>query len=229
MSPSSIISLTYSSNNILLLLVHVAFSYYYVSPTLHFFATRAHLCSIYLLLLPATGVPRFLSGKSRSPRRNRIFTVFAKSIGPCKYVSLPAPLLGPQSRFGGKLLKNLSGLPPERDCSSKRVNPPYISSVSPISACFFALAFPFFLPFHIFLSCTSQTSLRTSSPLGFLLSIYSSCPYFLNNYDIPPYSSSPFCCFLSFNSMNHAWLATSFLVCSLLYVGIPTLSCVYLP
>ena len=27
-------------------------------------------------------------------------------------------LLGPQSRFGDKLLENLSGLPPKRDCDS---------------------------------------------------------------------------------------------------------------
>ena len=40
-----------------------------------------------------------------------------------KWTRHPSPLLGPQSRFGdnrGKTTRNLSGLPPKRDCSSRR-------------------------------------------------------------------------------------------------------------
>ena len=48
-------------------------------------------------------------------------------------------------------------------------SPVYIVRVSPISPCFLALAFPFFLSFLLPLSCTSQTSLQTSHHL-FLVS-----------------------------------------------------------
>ena len=37
----------------------------------------------------------FLSGRSRSPARNRSFSFFAYSIGPCKYVFIPISSLNP--------------------------------------------------------------------------------------------------------------------------------------
>ena len=39
-------------------------------------------------------------------------------------------LLVPQSRFGDKVLGNLDGLSPKRDCSSKRVNTIILRSIS---------------------------------------------------------------------------------------------------
>ena len=62
-----------------------------------------------------------LSGRSRLPTRQRSFRVFAKSIGPCKYVFVPIPSL----------------------------NAPCISQVFFSDSTLFlsAIAFPFFLPF----------------------------------------------------------------------------------
>ena len=48
---------------------------HYVRPTLYCYATRAHICS-HVLLLPTTGLS-LLSGGSRSPTQNRIFSFFA--------------------------------------------------------------------------------------------------------------------------------------------------------
>ena len=67
---------------------------------------------------------------------------------------------------------------------------------------FLSLVVPFFLCFLLLLSCTSQSSPWTASPLGFLLRISFSN---FRDYAIPPCSSSPFCCFLPYSSINHGW------------------------
>ena len=77
---------------------------------------------------------------------------------------------------------------------SVRFIPRIFFRVSPMSPWFLALAFPFFLSFLLPVSCTSQTSLRTSS-LWFH-PIFLPC---LLCYAIPPYSSSPFCYFLQYS------------------------------
>ena len=86
--------------------------------------------SVHLLPLPPPPHPPppgywhtyfFLLAAPDHLHEKRSFSVFAKSLGPCKYVFIPIPSL----------------------------SPPYISTagVSPISHYFLALAFPFFLSF----------------------------------------------------------------------------------
>ena len=79
-----------------------------------------------------------LSGRPRSPTRNRSFSIFAKSIGPCKYVFIPIPSL----------------------------NPLISRSVFPSLPYSLALAFPFFLYFLLPLPFSSETSRRTSTLLS---------------------------------------------------------------
>ena len=123
------------------LLVHFTLSYY-VSSTLYYFATRAHLC-IYFLLLPATGIHLFLPpGGSRPPTRKRSFSVFAESIGPCKVRFRSYPFASPRAYLCMLLRFHLVS---KRD--------PFRLSLSSL----------------LLLSCTSRTSLRTSLLLGFLL------------------------------------------------------------
>ena len=43
-----------------------------------------------------------LSDRSTSPTRNHSFSVFAKSIGPCKHVFIPSPSLTPEEGGGGE-------------------------------------------------------------------------------------------------------------------------------
>ena len=65
--------------------------------SLYYFATKAHL-RIFFLLLPTTGIP-LLSGRSRSPTRNRSFSVFTKSVLPCNCVFIPISSLTPPYIF----------------------------------------------------------------------------------------------------------------------------------
>ena len=166
------------------------------------------LCEIYSILLCHYGhinastssswLPVYLfllSGRSRSPTRNRSFSVFAKSNRPCKYVFIPIPWL----------------------------NRPYtsLSSVSPISPFFLALVFPSFYPFLLLLSCTSQTSMWTSSLLGFLL-----CPSVLPRLRYPTLFQLALL-LLSPTQLYQRRLAASFLARSLLYVAVTTFSRLY--
>ena len=175
-----------------------------------------------------------LSGRSRSPTRNRSFGVFAKSTGRSKYVFLPVPSLDPPVYLYSKYFSDFFNL-------------------------FLAIGFSVFLSLLLVLPCTSQKSPRMSSCRS-----VSSCslPHSLN-YVIPPYASSPFCCFLlqpctsqkisadvmSFGfllspttlsqiryptvfqlallllstiQLHQLWLPTSFLACSLLCVACST-------
>ena len=80
-------------------------------------------------------------------------------------------------------------------------------SVSPLSPCFLALAFPLFLYFLLLLSCTPQTSLWTVYLLGFLLQ-----PCVLSRLCYPTVSQLA----LLLPSPIHPyqlWLATSFSAC----------------
>ena len=76
------------------LLADVTFSHNVIS-TLFFLGARTHLC---ILLLPTTGIP-LLSGRSRSPTRNRSFSVFTKSVLPCNCVFIPISSLTPPYIF----------------------------------------------------------------------------------------------------------------------------------
>ena len=116
-----------------------------MSSALYCFARCAH---IYVhLFSPPPGywyVYLFLLyGRSRSPIiRKRSCSVFAESIGSCKYT------------FSFLFLP-----------STPRISPSAFS----IPPCFLVLAFPLFLSFLLLLPCTSQTSRRTSPLLGFPL------------------------------------------------------------
>ena len=149
--------------------------------TLYCFATRAYLCLYFLLPLPATGILA-----SFCPGHLREFAVSAISRSP----------LGRANTFS---LVSLRSIP--------HVSP----SVSSISPCFLAPAFPFFLSFLLFLPSTSQTFLRTSSLLG-SFQYHSKFLNYTNN--ITPYSSSPFCYFVP--HIHQLRLAASFLAWSLL-------------
>ena len=133
---------------------------WYVSSTLYYFATRAHLC-IYCLLLPATGIPW-----CQVPG---ISFFFLASPGRLHQIAVSAILRSPLGGANKLLFLSLRLTP--RIC---------LSSVSPISPCFLALAFPFFLSFLPLMPCTRQTSLRTSSLLAFL-----SCPSILSQLSYP--------------------------------------------
>ena len=77
-----------------------------------------------------------LSGRSRSPTRNCSFSVFAQSMGPCKYLSFLS--LSVTSRTSLNVL--------------------------PFPPCFLTLAFFFSLPFLLLLDCTQGSPWTVSLP-----------------------------------------------------------------
>ena len=94
-------------------------------------------------------------------------------------------------------------------------------NIFPRSNFFLALAFPLLPCLLLPLSRTPQTSPRTV----FFLVSSEALPQFVD-YSIPPYSSSPLCCFLQ--TALSAIAGFLFLACSLLYIAISTFSRLYL-
>ena len=73
-------------------------------------------------------------------------------------------------------------------------------NVPPPSPCFLALAFSLFLSLILPLSCTPKLFCGQHISLIFSYIL----PYVLY-YAIPPYSSSPFCCFLPHSPISPGW------------------------
>ena len=73
-------------------------------------------------------------------------------------------------------------------------------TVPPLSPCILALVYRLFYPFFFF--CLAPLKLLYGQYL-FLVSSYI-LPYFLD-YAIPPYSSSPFRCFLPYSPISYSW------------------------
>ena len=112
-----------------------------------------------------------LSGRSRSPTRNRTFSVFAKSTRPCKYVFIPILSLNPQytskcfSDFTLCLSASLSFL----SCSlllTVCLVPPQVLyghplfSVSPISLRTFSTTFSHLIPARPFITISKHSSIN---------------------------------------------------------------------